>query len=261
MAGTTGAEFFDYIIADRTVIPPDNRVHYSERVVYMPDCYQVNNDGQPIASTAFKREELGLPDEVFIFCSFNRPYKIDPILFDCWMRILAKVPESVLWLQAGKESVKRNLWSEAEKRGVAAHRIVFAVRLPKPEHLSRLKVADLALDTRLVSGAATTSDALWAGLPVITVQGNHFASRMTSSILKAIELPELILNDLIGYERKAIALARSPEELERVKRKLAANRHSRSLFDTRGFTKNMERAYETMWQRYIDCLPPQHILT
>ena len=182
-AGTTGAGFFDYIIMDPIVAPQNHASFFSEQLVHMPHCYQVNNRNQIISKKKWRKEELGLPQDAFVFCCFCSGYKLDPTMFDCWMRILKKVSHSVLWLIGGNNTAESNLKKRARSRGINVARLLFAPHLPKDEHLARLRFADLALDTRIVNGAATTSDALWAGVPVLTLQGSHFASRMSSSIL------------------------------------------------------------------------------
>ncbi len=257
MAGTCGADCFDYIIADRRIIPPEHRRHYSECVVYLPHCYQVNDDEQTITEKSIRRSDMGLPDDGFVFCSFNQAYKIDSLMYDSWMRILKNVPGSVLWLQGGQAAVENNLSAEAEKRGIPADRIIFAERLSRPQHLQRLQLADLALDTRMVNGAATTSDALWSGCPVLTVRGRHFASRMSASILSAIGLDNLVTGDLLEYETTATRLANHPDELATVRQELCRNRNTSPLFDTTGFTNALEAAYGSMWQHYVDGNPPQ----
>jgi len=245
--GTTGAEFIDYIITDRIVTPKSQSRYYSEKCVYLPHCYQVNDNAQTISKKEWTKSHFGLPEDGIVFCSFNQGYKIDPPMFDVWMRILRDVPESVLWLLVKGEIVKRNLRQEAEHRGVDAHRLHFAERLPKPDHLARLALADLALDTRIYNGHTTSSDALWAGVPVITVQGNHFASRVSSSILTASGLPELITNSLEEYRNLAVRLAQGLDQREAVRRKLIGNRSARPLFDTPRFVRNLEKAYKAMW--------------
>ena len=228
--GTTGADFIDYIITDKIVTPKDHNPYYSEKFVYMPHCYQVNDNTQSISNKNWTKVDFGLPESCFVFCSFNQPYKIDPVLFGIWMRILRQVPEAVLWLIVENKIAEDNLRREAEARGVQSERLIFAKRLPKDEHLSRLKFADLALDTRIYNGHTTTSDALWAGVPVITLQGSHFASRVSSSILSAIGIPDLITYSLEEYEALAIRLAHNPAELKEIRQRSAKNRLDMPLF-------------------------------
>jgi len=259
LAGTTGADFFDYIITDRVVTPEDHAPYYSENFVYLPHCYQINDHTQAISNKDWKKADFGLPEGSFVFCSFNQGYKIEPVMFDSWMNILRKVPESVLWLQRVNETAEKNLRQEAESRGVKSERLIFADRLRKDEHLARIRLADIALDTRIVSGAATTSDALWAGVPVITLQGSNFSSRMSSSILSAVGLPEMIANSLQEYEALAGRLARNPGELQAIRHRLERNRLSEPLFDTPRFAGNLEKAYKEMWEIFLAGQMPRQI--
>jgi protein O-GlcNAc transferase len=257
--GTTGADFIDYLICDEIVVPEDHVAYYSEKLVYLPHCYQVNDDQQEIAARDRPRKALGLPDKGFVFSSFNLPYKIDPVIFDSWMRILQQVPESVLWLFDDNRNARCNLRREAADRSVKPDRLVFAEKIEKAEHLSRLKSADLALDTRIVNGHTTTSDSLWAGVPVITLQGSHFASRVSSSLLNAVGLPELVTDCLEQYERLAVRLASHSAELKTVRHKLHINRLKMPLFDTARFVRNLELAYSSMWRIFIEGRAPTPI--
>lgn len=257
--GTTGAGFIDYLIADKIVTPEAHARFYSEQLVVMPDCYQVNDHRQQISASCWKKAELGLPENGFIFSSFNLPYKIDPTLFDCWMRILKQVPHSVLWLFDGGDSARANLSREARDRGVDPGRLVFAKKIEKADHLSRIQLVDLALDTRIVNGHTTTSDLLWAGVPVITLQGGHFASRVSSSLLHAIGLSELVTDRLEEYEKLAVRLASRSSELKAVRQKLKHNRLKKPLFDTARFAKNLERAYCEMWRIFMEGRSPAQI--
>jgi predicted O-linked N-acetylglucosamine transferase (SPINDLY family) len=259
MAGTTGASFFDYLIADRTVVPAKHAQYYSEKLVYMPDCYQINDDRQKIAENIFDRKGQGLPEKGFVFCSFNQAFKIDLVMFKIWMKILKKVPGSVLWLQAGSKAAEKNILKEADNCGIAEERIVFAPKMDKADHLARLKLADLALDTRIVSGAATTSDALWAGIPVITLKGNHFSSRMSASILKAIGLCELVTASLDAYKELAVHLAKNPIEIESFRRRLYKHIKKKNLFNTTHFTTNLEKAYKKIWWLFLNDQTPRFI--
>jgi len=251
LPGTTGADFIGYIITDRIVIPEDHARYYSENFVYLPHCYQINDNTQEISNKDWKKADFGLPENCLVFCSFNQGYKIEPVMFDVWMKVLRLVPGGVLWLPRINETAKRNLRREAEARGVKSSRLVFAEKLQKCEHLARLRLADLALDTRIVNGAITTSDALLAGVPVITMQGSSFASRMSSSILNAIGLPELITHTLEEYESLALDLAHNPDKLQMIRQKLVKNRLMKPLFDTPGFTRNLEKAYKKMWEIFV----------
>ena len=259
MAGTTGASFFDYLIADAVVVPESHFPYYSEKIVHLPHCYQVNDREQKASTRLFTRKDVGLPEDHFVFCSFNQPYKIDPVIFRTWMGILESVPESVLWLQGGNPVAEQNLKQAAAAHGVEDERIIFAQRVSKAEHLRRLELADLALDTRMVNGAATTSDALWAGVPVITIKGAHFSSRMSASILKAAGFPELAVDSLDAYRALAIGLAQHPEALETKKKALMAGLLATPLFDTQRFAKLIEAAYDRMWQIYCSTGKPDHI--
>ena len=257
--GTLGADYMDYIIADKTLIPPQSQQSYSEKVVYLPNSYQVNDRQRIISDKQFKRLELGLPENGFVFCCFNNSYKILPVTFDGWLRILRAVEGSVLWLLQDNSWAAENLKKEAEKQGIAPDRLVFAERLSLPEHLARHRQADLFLDTLPCNAHTTTSDALWAGLPVLTLMGGSFASRVAASLLNAIGLPELITNTQEQYVALAIELAINPKKLENIKLKLANNRLIAPLFDTPLFTKNLESAYVKMMERYQTDLEPGHI--
>jgi protein O-GlcNAc transferase len=257
--GSTGSDFIDYIITDKIVTPKEHAPFYSEKFVYLPHCYQVNNNYQRISEKTFRRKDCGLPNEDFVFCCFNQPYKIDSIIFETWMNILQEVPKSVLWLLRQNDAAKRNLIQAAATKGVAPDRLVFANALPLEEHLARLKLADLAMDTRIYNGGATTSNALWSGVPVITIEGSHFVSRMTSSSLSAIGLHELVTQSPEQYKSIAVRLAKNPEELDAVKKKLTKNRLAEPLFDSSRFACNIERAYEEMWHIFIAGERPRQI--
>ena len=257
--GTLGADYIDYIIADKTLISPELQSCYSEKVVYLPNSYQVNDRKRLISDRQFTRKELGLPENGFVFCCFNNNFKILPTTFEGWMRILRAVEGSVLWLLQDNSWAAENLKKEAEKQGVAPDRLVFAERLPLPEHLARHRQADLFLDTFPYNAHTTTSDALWAGLPVLTLMGRSFASRVAASLLNAIGLPELITFTQKEYEALAIELAMNPNKLEDIKLKLASKRLTAPLFDTPLFTKNLEAAYIKMMEQYQADLQPDHI--
>jgi len=246
---TMGADYIDYIIADKTLIPLNFQSAYSEKVVYLPHSYQVNDRKRVIADKKFSRQELGLPDAGFVFCSFNNGYKILPAMFDGWMRILKAVEGSVLWLFEDNDLSSESLKNEAHKRGIDSERLVFAKRMSLPEHLARHQQADLFLDTFPCAAHTTASDALWAGLPLLTLMGESFASRVAASLLHAINLPELVTASQEEYESLAIELATNPLKLESIKQKLADNRLTTPLFDTPLFTKNLEAAYSEMHQR------------
>ncbi len=255
--GTSGTEYIDYLLADDFVIPPESRAHYSEAVVHLPDCFQANDDQRVIAASVPDRAALGLPENAFVFCSFNNPYKITPPVFDTWCRLLRARPESVLWMLADNDIGKQNLRNEALARGVDSSRLYFAGRVPYPEHLARLRSADLFLDSFPFNAGTTASDALWAGLPVVTRAGSAFASRMAGSLLRAVGLPDLITESAEDYERLALRLASDSTELAAVRARLAANRSTYPLFDTERFTRHLESAYMTMHERSLQSLAPE----
>jgi predicted O-linked N-acetylglucosamine transferase (SPINDLY family) len=255
---TTGSDCIDYIIADAFVVPPGGERHYAERVARLPDTYQANEPIGPGTAETPSRAQLGLPERGVVFCSFNNNIKVTPEMFRAWMRILSSVGDSVLWLWSGSEAVKDNLRREAAAAGVDAARLVFAPSIPYPEHLARLQQADLALDTLPFNGGATTSDALRAGVPVVTCPGEAFAARMSGSLLHAIGMPELITPSLDEYQALAIRLATDANLLAATKRKLAANRGTHPLFDTDRFRRHLEAAYEIMHARSQNGEPPAH---
>jgi len=256
--GTMGAAFIDYIIADRTIVPAEHQRHYAEKIVYLPS-YQASDSRRRIADRVFTREELGLPRAGFVFCCFNNSYKITPGTFDRWMAMLRSVENSVLFLYAENEWAGPNLGKEAAARGVDPRRLVFGARLPMAEYLARYRAADLFLDTSPYNAGATASDALWAGLPVLTCLGETFAGRMGASLLRAIHLPELMTETPEQYERLAIELATDPDRLREIRRKLAAHRLAAPLFDMQRFTRHLEAAYAGMLERHRAGLPPEHI--
>jgi predicted O-linked N-acetylglucosamine transferase (SPINDLY family) len=247
--GTLGADYIDYIIADETVIPEAEQRFYSEKVVYLPDTYQSNDSKRRISEKSLSRAEAGLPDQGFVFCSFNNTYKIGPEIFSIWMRLLAAVEGSVLWLYQDNESAARNLRREAEARGISPQRLVFAPRADVAEHLARHRLADLFLDTLPYGAHTTASDALWSGLPVLTCLGSTFPGRVAASLLKAVGVSELITTNLTDYEALALKFAHDQDALGAVQAKLARNRDHSALFDTVRFTRNLETAYVHMWER------------
>lgn len=256
--GTLSAGYMDYLIADEAIIPEAQRRHYAEKIVYLPS-YQVNDTKRRIAPKRFSREELGLPPQAFVFCCFNSTYKITPQTFDSWMRILARVPGSVLHLLGGGTALEDNLRREAHAREVAAERLVFGARLPAPEYLARYRSADLFLDTLPYNAGATASDALWAGLPVLTSRGEAFAGRIGASLLQAVGLPELIAATREEYEALAIELARAPRRLADIRAKLADNLRTAPLFDTAASARHLETAYALMYERHLAGLAPADI--
>ena len=257
--GTMGADFIDYIIADKVLIPNESINYYSEKIVYLPQSYQVNDSQRIISSKAQSRLDFGLPEHSVVYVSFNTIYKLNPNIFDVWMRILNSVDGSVLWLLEENLSAVRNLRYEAQKRGIDSNRLIFAPRIPTSEHLARYKLADLFLDTLPCNSHTTCSDALWTGLPLLTCIGESFASRVASSILSAMDLSELITTSIEEYESKAIYLGLNPDKLKKIKLTVEKNIHTTPLFDTELFTKNLEAAYLLMYNRYHDDLLPDHI--
>ena len=248
--GSMAADYYDYVIADRIVLPEEHRRFFSEQIAYLPDTYQCNDSKRAIAPRAPRRSELGLPEGGFVFCCFNNNHKILPEMFAIWMRLLRQVDNSVLWLLQDNLAVVRNLSREAIARGVAPERLVFARRCPPADHLARQRLADLFLDTLPYNAHTTCSDALWAGLPVLTVPGGCFAGRVAASLLSAHGVPELIARSLQEYEALALKLARDRSALTAIREKVARHRNTHPLFDTARFTRNLEAAYVSMWERH-----------
>jgi protein O-GlcNAc transferase len=250
-AGTLGTRFIDYILSDSTVIPDEQREFYTEQVVWLPESYLAGDNKRAIAPHIPTRQECGLPERGFVFCSFNNAYKIAPQMFELWMRLLRAVPNSVLWLSQANPIAMSNLGREAERHDVAARRLIFAPKVEQiADHLARHRQADLFVDTLPYNAHTTASDALWAGLPVVTCLGESFAGRVAASLLRAIGLPELITTSLEDYEALALKLAGEPDFLAGIKAKLARNRDIYPLFDTARFTRHIEAAYTTMWKRH-----------
>jgi predicted O-linked N-acetylglucosamine transferase (SPINDLY family) len=256
--GTMGANYYDYLVADQTIIPEKNQKYYSEKIAYLPS-YQVNDSTQSLPAAIFTRQDVGLPEAGFVFCCFNNAYKITPTTFDSWGRILEQVDGSVLLIYVNKESTKINLTKEIVLRGIDANRLIFGERLPKPEYLARYRVADLFLDTHPYNAGTTASDAFRMGLPVLTCIGHSFASRVAASLLNAVNLPELITTTQEQYESLAIELATNPEKLKIIKDKLVNNLPTAPLYDTPLFTRHLESAYLTMYERYQNGFDPDHI--
>jgi predicted O-linked N-acetylglucosamine transferase (SPINDLY family) len=256
-AGTMGASYIDYLIADRIVIPEEARAHYAEKIIHLPDTYQCNDSKRAIGRVP-ARAEAGLPKDAFVFCCFNSIHKIAPEIFDIWMRLLARVEGSVLWLLTSDSVAIANLRREASRRAVAEERLIFAPRKSLGEHLARLSLADLFLDTLPYGAHTTASDALWTGLPVVTALGSTFAGRVAASLLSAAGLPELITPSLEAYETLALNLALDRAALAAIRTKLSRTRETCPLFDTARFTKHLEIAYATMWERHQRGDPPEH---
>ncbi|MBR0839663.1 tetratricopeptide repeat protein [Bradyrhizobium liaoningense] len=255
---STGADFIDYVIADATVAPFGHQAFYSEKIVHLPHSYQANDSTRSIAAHTPTRQDAGLPERGFVFCCFNQSWKIGPETFDVWMRLLGAVEGSVLWLLADHEPTMQNLRCEAEKRGVDPARLVFARPLPPEDHLARHRLADLFLDTLPYNAHTTASDALWAGLPVLTQLGEGFAGRVGASLLNAVGLPELVTHSIADYETLARELAVNPARLAELRDRLAANRLTHPLFDTDRFRRHIEAAYLQMWDIARRGEPPQN---
>lgn len=256
--GTMGVPYFDYVIADRTVLPKEEAGFYVEKVAWLPDCYLVTDDTRAVAAATPTRSELGLPESGFVFCCFNQFYKINPTVFDVWMRLLREADGSVLWLREHSTPASQNLRAEAQRRGVAPERLIFAPRAPlAAQHLARQRQADLFLDTLPYNAHTTATEALWTGLPVITCMGTSFAGRVAASINRAIGMPELVTRSLAEYEALAVKIAQNPGFHADLKDKLGRNRQTHPLFDTARFARHIEACYESMWRRYRDGRPPE----
>ncbi|MGO9133136.1 MAG: tetratricopeptide repeat protein [Methylovirgula sp.] len=255
--GTMGCDFIDYVIADPITLPMDQQPFYDEKIVQLPYCYQPNDSQRRVADLTPSRRDCGLPDNGFVFCCFNNSFKLTPRFFSIWMRLLAAVPGSVLWLFDANSQVKDNLAKEAVKRGVDPERLVFAPRIAPAEHLARHRLADLFLDCLPYNAHTTTSDALWVGLPVVTRIGDTFAGRVAASLLNAIGLPELVTDSDDGYEALALQLATNPDRLADLRRKLQANRLTHPLFNTRRYARHLEAAFERMWEIWAKGETPQ----
>ncbi len=258
--GTMGADFIDYIIADKYLIPPNNSKYFTEKQLYLPNTYMPTDNSREFSNRLISRSDMGLPDKAFVFCCFNNNYKISDLEFDIWMRLLSKVKGSVLWLRRSNQLSDKNIIKAAKKRNICASRIVFADKLPMKEHLTRHKLADLFIDTFSFNAHTTASEALWSGLPVVTKQGQGFAARVAASLLNAIGLPELITENDHDYESLILELATNPNKLFQIKEKLAANRLSQPLFDTELYTKHLEIGYQTAYQNYCDGKVPETII-
>jgi predicted O-linked N-acetylglucosamine transferase (SPINDLY family) len=256
--GTMAAPFIDYIIADKVVIPEENRAFYSEQIAFMPHTYLPCGGRRPISESATSRKEQGLPEKGFVFTCFNSMHKLLPDLFAVWMRILHAVEGSVLWLPGQSSTVAANLRHEAMAQGIAPQRLIFARFEKKVEdHLARQRLADLFLDTFPYNAHSTAADALWAGLPLLTCRGNAFQARVAASLLETLGLPELVTSSLAEYEARAITLARDPQALPTLREKLARNRDAGPLFDTPRFTRDLEAVYARMWERQQSGQPPE----
>jgi predicted O-linked N-acetylglucosamine transferase (SPINDLY family) len=258
--GTIGADFIDYIVADKIIIPEPHQPFYAEKIVYLPNTYMVDDSKRTASTRAFTREECGLPQNAFVFCCFNNDYKFNPQVLDSWSKILLAAKNSVIWISENNEYFRANIAIEFENRGIDSDRIIFAPRVElMADHLARFTLADLFLDTYPYNAHTTTVDSLKAGVPVLTLKGQSFPGRVAASLLNAIGLPELITSTPEEYEALAIELAMNPQKITDIKVKLAKNRLSTPLFDTPLFTKNIETAYMKMMERYQAELEPEHI--
>jgi protein O-GlcNAc transferase len=257
--GTMGTPIMDYIVADPVIVPIEHLSYFTEAVVHLPQAYQATDNKRQISDRVFSRAELGLPEDGFVFCSFNNNYKLTPDVFAVWMRLLHKAPGSVLWLLESHAGISAMLRQSAIRHGIAPERLIFATRMASPEHLARQPLADLFLDSFHYNAHTTASDALWAGLPVLTRIGNTFAGRVAASLLRAAGLPELVTETTEDYEALALALSQDPARLRAIRQKLAAGRDTCALFDTPRFTRGLEAAYRAMWDRHLAGLPPAHI--
>ena len=259
-AGTTGADFIDYIVADSTVLPRESEAYYTEAPLRLPHCFMPNTRSHPTPNPALTRADFGLPEYGTVFCSFNASYKIAPSMFGRWMNILHQVSGSVLWLSLPNPVARKNLSREAEQQGIDPSRLIFADKLPAVEdHLARYRVADLFLDALPYNAHATTSDALWAGCPVLTCLGQGFQSRVAGSLLSAIGLDELITDNLDEYETVAVALGSHPERLQALRQELEQRRETAPLFDTERYVRHLEAGFEAIRQRHQEGLPPTPI--
>lgn len=255
---TSGADYIDYLIGDPVVIPDEHAPYFSEKIIRLPHCYQIISPN-PASGGDITRQEAALPADGFVFCCFNQVYKIGPFIFDSWMRILKQIPGAVLWLYRSGDDAMSRLRKEAHRHGVAAERLVFAGKLPLADHLARLRLADVALDTPRYNGGATTANALAAGVPVITTLGRHFVTRMSASHLVTLGLRDLIAADLPAYEKLAVELARTPAGLAEVKQRLENGLAHSPLMDADGFVRNLETALGRVWQRHCAGQPPERI--
>ncbi len=252
--GTTGASFFDYILADKTLVKKEEKDFYQEKLIFLPGCYQINASFQPIAYD-FKRENFGLKDNQIVFCSFSQSYKFDPVMFKLWIEILQEVKNSVLWLSDNGKEANNNILDFCQKNGLEKSRIIFSSYLPsKTDHLKRLSLADIALDTYIFGGHLTISDYLRAKLPVITRYGGHLISRVAASVLKTYGIPELITSSLNEYKNLAIDLGKNPQKIKKIKEKINTLARNNPLFDSQNFAKKLEKAYLEVWKNYLQNL-------
>jgi predicted O-linked N-acetylglucosamine transferase (SPINDLY family) len=254
--GTIGAEFIDYLIADHTVLPPDEQPFYTEKIVWLPHCYQVSDSTRRRSPNEPARRAVGLPEHGFVFCCFNQSYKITAPIFDIWMRLLHRIDASVLWLIDTNELATQKLRGQARARGIDPERLVFAAKTGVEDHLARHGLADLFLDTLPYNAHTTANDSLWVGVPVVTCKGGTFAGRVAASLLQAVGLSELVTENVADYESLALSLATDPSRLKVIRDRLVQSRSSAPLFDTDRFRRHIEAAYETMWKRWQNGAEP-----
>lgn len=260
-AGTMGADFIDYIIGDNHLMPSGSEVNYQEKIIYMPECHQPNDNKREISQDPIRRVDHGLPADAFVYCSFNKPYKISPTVFDTWMRIVKAVDGSVLWLQSTDPTVIGNLRREAQRSGVDPDRLVFAGRTPTTaEHLARYQLADLFLDTFPYTAHTTANDALWAGLPVLGLSGHTFAARVSESLLNTLGLSELVMHNLQEFETKAVDIGRNPEKLRHYREILERGKIESSLYKPAQLAAWLEEGLKTALDRFEKGLRPEHIV-
>ena len=257
--GTSGSNNLDYIVADKILIEPDEQKFYSEKIIYLPDTYQPNEYEKKISNILVKKESFGLPEEKFIFCCFNSHQKINPIIFDAWLYILKNTENSVIWLLKDNGFSEENLKLQMKNNGIDPGRLIFAENLKIENHLQRIKFADLFLDTFPYNAHTTCSDALRAGIPVLTLKGKSFASRVAASLLNTINLNELITTNIEDYKKLAIKIYNEKTYLDEIKKKIAVNKKNSNLFKSEVYTKNIERAYKKVHQNYLNGIKPQNI--
>jgi predicted O-linked N-acetylglucosamine transferase (SPINDLY family) len=245
LPGTSALPGVDWILADRFVMPPELLPYCTERPIYLPHCYQVSDRQREVAPLP-QRATYGLPDDAFVFCSFNNTFKFTAEVFGCWMRVLQQVQHSVLWLLADNESARENMLREAESFGIERSRLIFAPRVSPQEYLARFQLADLMLDTFPYNAGTTASDALWMGLPIVTLAGRSYISRMAGSLLGAVGLPELITESLADYEKLAVTIGRQPQRAASYKRYLAEHGRSSPLFDVPQIVRDIEAEFERL---------------
>lgn len=257
--GTMGIDCIDYIVADKILIPKENQKYYSEKILYLPNSYQPNSNNSYIINKNLSREQFGLPINHFIFCSFNNNYKINPFIFNSWMKILKNTEKSILWILSENEDCRKNLTREVIKQNLDPKRLIFAERIPIEKHLERLQFADLFLDTYPYNAHTTAIDALWVNVPILTLAGETFASRVASSLLNSINLPELITTTIQDYELLAIELCKNSEKINQIRQQLLKNITTTPLFNMELYTKNLEKGYLEIYERYHNKLPVDHL--